>query len=191
MSQKLQKQPYEMMYILRPDLSEELVNQEIEKYRGLLEEYQIENLQIKNLGKKRFAYLIKKFNEGYYVQMNYLANGKQVAPIERAMRLSDEVLRYLTIKTSDDLSVVPDEESSSVSGESSSKPFSSKPSFDPPVSKESSPIPPDEQPSQPEPSLEAPTSPSIPEVSSESPTPPSTDESSESSNDDPNLTPQV
>ncbi|OPF18815.1 30S ribosomal protein S6 [Microcystis aeruginosa KW] len=37
---------------------------------------------------------------GVYVQMNYQASGKQVAPMERAMRLSDEVIRYLTANSS-------------------------------------------------------------------------------------------
>lgn len=91
-------QSYEMMYILRPDLSEEQVQQEIAKYRDFLKDYNPEDVSIKNWGRRRLAYPIKKHNDGIYVQMNYTANGKQVAPLERAMRLSDEVIRYLTIK---------------------------------------------------------------------------------------------
>ena len=89
---------YEMMYILRPDLSEEQAQQEIQKYRDFLADYQAEDLEIKNLGKRRLAYPIQRYLDGIYVQMNYKADGKQVAPLERAMRLSDEVIRYLTMK---------------------------------------------------------------------------------------------
>jgi small subunit ribosomal protein S6 len=94
-------QRYEMMYILRPDLAEEQVQQEINKYRDFLNEYKAEELQIKIWGKRRLAYPIKRFLDGIYVQINYTADGKQVAPLERAMRLSDEVIRYLTLKLSD------------------------------------------------------------------------------------------
>lgn len=95
-------QNYEMMYILRPDLSEEKVDQEIKKYRDVLTEYGAEDIQIQPRGKRRLAYPIKKHLDGIYVQMNYKADGKQVAPLERAMRLSEEVIRYLTIKLKDD-----------------------------------------------------------------------------------------
>ncbi len=89
---------YEMMYILRPDMSEDRVRQEVEKYRDLLQEYGAEEIEIQNRGKRRLAYPIKKHLDGIYIQMNYNADGKQVAPLERAMRLSDEVIRYLTLK---------------------------------------------------------------------------------------------
>jgi small subunit ribosomal protein S6 len=96
---------YEMMYILRPELSEEQAQQEIDKYRDFLIDNKAENVEIKNLGKRRLAYPIKKYQDGIYVQMNYTADGSQIAPLERAMRLSDEVIRYLTIKLKAESSV--------------------------------------------------------------------------------------
>ncbi len=95
-------QSYEMMYILRPDLSEEQVGNAVSKYRDFLKEYGAEDIQIKIWGKRRLAYEIKRLLDGIYVQMNYKAGGEQVAPLERAMRLSDEVIRYLTIKLKDE-----------------------------------------------------------------------------------------
>ncbi|MBE9211158.1 30S ribosomal protein S6 [Plectonema cf. radiosum LEGE 06105] len=89
---------YETMYILRPDLIDEQVEQNISKYENLLKENGAENLQIQNRGKRRLAYEINKHRDGVYVQMNYTANGDAIAPMERAMRLSEEVIRYLTIK---------------------------------------------------------------------------------------------
>ena len=70
----------------------------MERYRTLISEHSATDIQVKVWGKKRLAYPIKKLNDGVYVQMNYQASGKQVAPMERAMRLSDEVIRYLTLK---------------------------------------------------------------------------------------------
>jgi small subunit ribosomal protein S6 len=91
-------QNYEMMYILRPDLTNEQVDEAVNKYQSFLIESGAENLQIQNRGKRRLAYPINRHMDGIYVQMNYEADGKQVAPLERAMRLSEEVIRYLTIK---------------------------------------------------------------------------------------------
>ncbi|NJN75588.1 MAG: 30S ribosomal protein S6 [Synechococcaceae cyanobacterium RL_1_2] len=88
---------YEMMYILRPDLIDQEVKQIIDKYEDFIKEYGAEEIQITTLGKKRLAYPIKKHQTGIYIQMNYKALGGQVAPLERAMRISEEVLRYLTL----------------------------------------------------------------------------------------------
>jgi small subunit ribosomal protein S6 len=89
---------YEMMYILRPDLSDESIEESINKYVGFLSERGAENIQIQNRGKRRLAYPIGKYLDGIYVQMNYQADGTQVAPLERTMRLGEDVIRYLTIK---------------------------------------------------------------------------------------------
>ncbi len=89
---------YETMYILRPDLGEELVDQTIAKYQTILRDNEAEILETQHRGKRRLAYEIGKHREGVYVQMNYTGGGKLVALVERAMRLSDEVIRYLTIK---------------------------------------------------------------------------------------------
>jgi small subunit ribosomal protein S6 len=86
------------MYILRPDLGEELVDRAIEKYQGLLREQGADDLDTQHRGKRRLAYEIDRHREGVYVQMNYSAPGTAVAILERSMRLSDEVIRYMTIK---------------------------------------------------------------------------------------------
>ena len=89
---------YEMMYILRPDLSEEQAGNAVERYQTFISDRGAENIQIQNRGKRRLAYPIKKYLDGIYIQMNYQADGTQIAPLERAMRLEEEVIRYLTIK---------------------------------------------------------------------------------------------
>lgn len=89
---------YEMMYILRPDLGEEQVDQAIAKYQNLLRDQGAEELEVQHRGRRRLAYEIQRQREGIYIQMNYKAPGSHVAPVERAMRLSEEVIRYLTLK---------------------------------------------------------------------------------------------
>jgi small subunit ribosomal protein S6 len=89
---------YETMYILRPDLGDELTDQAITKYQTFLTEQGAENIETQHRGKRRLAYEIGKNREGVYIQMNYDAPGTAIAPLERAMRLGDEVIRYLTTK---------------------------------------------------------------------------------------------
>ena len=89
---------YEMMYILRPDLSEDRVGESVNKYQDYLNENGAENLEIQVKGKRRLAYPVGRYLDGIYVQMNYQASGTQIAPLERMMRLSEDVIRYLTIK---------------------------------------------------------------------------------------------
>lgn len=92
------QQVYETMYILRPELAEEQIEQAINKYQNLLREQGAENIEIQHRGKRRLAYEINKHRDGIYVQMNYQGPGTMIAPLERSMRLSEEVIRYLTIK---------------------------------------------------------------------------------------------
>ena len=96
---------YETMYILRPDLGEEQVEQAINKYQNFIQEQGASQVEIQHRGKRRLAYEINRQRDGIYIQMNYKGPGTLIAPLERAMRLSEEVIRYLTIKQE-----VPDEE---------------------------------------------------------------------------------
>lgn len=89
---------YETMYILRPDLGEEQVGQAIAKYQTILRDQGAQDIETQHRGKRRLAQQIKKHRDGIYIQMNYKAKGNPIAPLERAMRLSEEVIRYLTIK---------------------------------------------------------------------------------------------
>ncbi|MEO0409898.1 MAG: 30S ribosomal protein S6 [Cyanobacteria bacterium P01_A01_bin.135] len=89
---------YETMYILRPNLGEEDTTQIIETYQNMLTDNGAEEITIQHRGKRRLAYEIDRNREGIYVQMNYRAPGDAIAIMQRAMRLSESVLRFLTIK---------------------------------------------------------------------------------------------
>ena len=93
-----EKPYYETMYILRPDIPEEEVDSHLKKYSELLEKSGTEVLDSQMRGKRRLAYPIAKHKEGIYVQLSHQGDGQQVASLERAMRLSEDVIRYLTVK---------------------------------------------------------------------------------------------
>ena len=89
---------YETMYILRPDIAEEEVTNHIDKYNKLLEEFGGTILDSQMRGKRRLAYQIAKHREGIYVQLSHQGDGQHIFKIEKAMRLSEDVIRYMTVK---------------------------------------------------------------------------------------------
>ena len=89
---------YETMYILRPDIAEDEVKNHIDKYNKLLEEYGGVILDSQMRGKRRLAYTINKHREGIYVQLSHQGDGQHIFKIEKAMRLSEDVIRYMTVK---------------------------------------------------------------------------------------------
>ena len=93
-----QQSYYETMYILRPDIAEDEVTNYIDKYNKLLEEFGGTILDSQMRGKRRLAYQIAKHREGIYVQLSHQGNGQHIFKIEKAMRLSEDVIRYMTVK---------------------------------------------------------------------------------------------
>ena len=93
-----QQSYYETMYILRPDIAEDEVTNHINKYNKLLEEFGGTILDSQMRGKRRLAYQIKKHREGVYVQLSHQGDGQHIFKIEKAMRLSEDVIRYMTVK---------------------------------------------------------------------------------------------
>ena len=89
---------YETMYILRPDIAEDEVTNHIDKYNKLLEEFGGTILDSQMRGKRRLAYQIAKHREGIYVQLSHQGDGQHISKIEKAMRLSEDVIRYMTVK---------------------------------------------------------------------------------------------
>ena len=95
---KNQQSYYETMYILRPDIAEDEVTNHISKYNKLLEEFGGTILDSQMRGKRRLAYQIAKHREGIYVQLSHQGDGQHIFKIEKAMRLGEDVIRYMTVK---------------------------------------------------------------------------------------------
>lgn len=95
---------YEVVFVLAPDLSEEEVKQSIETYSEAAQEKGADVLEVDEIGKRRLAYPIKKFHEGIYVILVIEEEaGAAVAELERRFRVTDMVIRFLTIRIDEDL----------------------------------------------------------------------------------------
>ena len=85
---------YEVMYIIRPDIEQEAVQAAVDKFQGIITNGgEITKHEVQ--GKRRLAYEIKKFRDGVYVLVNFNAEPAVVTELERLMKISDEVIRYL------------------------------------------------------------------------------------------------
>ena len=91
---------YETTFIVQPEISDEGVQELYQRLDAILEGSSV-RLLYDDLGRKRLAYEIRKFQKGRYVTLIYLDEGGTVAELERALGLDDSVLRYLTVQTSD------------------------------------------------------------------------------------------
>ncbi|MEN9202140.1 MAG: 30S ribosomal protein S6 [Thermostichus sp. DG_1_6_bins_120] len=90
---------YETMLILRPDLSDEPLEQLLNSQEAILRENGVTRLETTNKGKRRFAgFEMKGFKEGLYIHMNYEAEPSAVAIWEKGLRLNESVLRYMTTR---------------------------------------------------------------------------------------------
>lgn len=89
---------YESIYVLRPTMEEEAIKAMVERFSNLIvsEGGEIENID--EWGKRRLAYPIQDFREGYYVLMNFKADPQLPSELERNYKITDEVIRYIIIR---------------------------------------------------------------------------------------------
>ena len=89
---------YEHTLIARQDLSPQQAQALAETYSGVLTEHGAEVTKTEYWGLRNLSYRIKKNRKGHYLHLNVRASAEAIAELERQERLSDDVLRYLTVK---------------------------------------------------------------------------------------------
>ena len=89
---------YENVFIARQDMSPAQVETLADDYVSVMESLGGKVEKREHWGLKTLAYRIKKNRKGHYVLFNFDASGDAVAELERRMRLSEDVLRYLTVR---------------------------------------------------------------------------------------------
>ena len=101
---------YESLYIVHPDVVGDDLTRVVDKFRTILEEQQVDILKLDNWGPKKLAYPIKKVGRGNYIQVLFSAAPEVVAEYERRLRLDEQILRFLTVRLDDVLSLDQTEE---------------------------------------------------------------------------------
>jgi len=91
-------QPYELIFIVRPDVGEEVIQAAVQKVTGVVAEAKGEMLTVDEWGKRRLAYPIQKHKEGFYLYLKFTTPPETIKEIERLLKLNEQVIRYLTVK---------------------------------------------------------------------------------------------
>jgi small subunit ribosomal protein S6 len=98
---------YETIYIASPDLSEEAYKDLLTKCSGIVEKNKGIVVKIEEWGNTRLAYVVKKYDRGSYVLLNFCGTPGLTGRLEREMKLDERVLKFQTVKLAD--SVDPQE----------------------------------------------------------------------------------
>lgn len=88
---------YETMYVLRPDLTEEKLSDLVNKFQQVVIQHEGTINQLQEIGKRRLAYEIAGYREGYYVLMTFTGSTGVAGELERVFKISEDVIRFLTI----------------------------------------------------------------------------------------------
>jgi len=89
---------YESMVVFRGDLQEAGTKEQVERVRKLLEGQGAEISGMHEWGLRELAYEIEKERRGFYVLVEYVATAAAVAELERNLKLSDAVLRFVSVR---------------------------------------------------------------------------------------------
>ncbi len=92
---------YELMYIIRPDLDEEQLAAVIEKFTNLINNNGGEVVTADKWGKRRLAYEINDYREGIYILVNFKGQAETAQELDRVMKITDEILRFMIIHKED------------------------------------------------------------------------------------------
>jgi len=90
--------PYEAMFILRPDLEEEAIKELVARFQEIVTSRGGEVTQVNEMGRRRLAYPIKHFREGYYVVLNFNSKPDASEELNRVARITDSVIRHMIIR---------------------------------------------------------------------------------------------
>ncbi len=93
---------YEVMFIVRPDVEEADLDKLIEGFSANVTNGGGEIKAVEKMGRRRLAYTVRKFNDGFYVLLTIGAAGSLIAEIERRLRVSEPVIKFITVRTDEE-----------------------------------------------------------------------------------------
>ncbi len=89
---------FELMFIVRPDVEEADLDKLIEGFSGNITAGGGEVKTVEKMGRRRLAYTVRKFNDGFYVLLTVAAPGSLIVEIERRLRVSEPVIKFITVR---------------------------------------------------------------------------------------------
>ena len=93
---------YEVMYIVDPETVEDDISRLSESLQTVVTDQGGTITKTENMGRRTLAYPINRKNEGFYVLFEIEGSGREIAELERRMRVNDQVMRYITVRVDED-----------------------------------------------------------------------------------------
>ncbi len=89
---------YEVMFIVRPDAAEEDIDKLIAGFSENVTKGGGVVKTVEKMGRRKLAYTVRKFNDGNYVLLTIEANGAVVLELERRLRVTEPVIKFITVR---------------------------------------------------------------------------------------------
>jgi len=93
---------YELMFIVRPDMTEEDQDKLIANLESQVGTAGGTVKSMERMGKRRLAYLVRKFQDGIYLLMVLEGDGAMVKEIERRLRVTEPVIKFITVRVAEE-----------------------------------------------------------------------------------------
>ncbi|HEY0320189.1 MAG TPA: 30S ribosomal protein S6 [Pyrinomonadaceae bacterium] len=93
---------YEVMYIVDTDTSQDDFTRLSETLQQIITEQGGSITKSEDMGRRTLAYPISHKNEGHYMLLEIDGTGREIAELERRMRVNDQIVRYLTVRVDED-----------------------------------------------------------------------------------------
>ncbi len=94
---------YELMFISSPNTTDEDINKLTTQIEHAVTDRGGTITKIEPWGRRKLAYKIEKFEEGIYTLVHIEGTGQEIAEVERRLRVTDSVIRYMSVRTDEDL----------------------------------------------------------------------------------------
>lgn len=94
---------YEVLFIVAPSVEESDVEALVTQMSDVATNQGAQVTKVDRMGRRRLAYPINKFKDGHYAVLTVEGTGAEIAEIERRMRVTDSIIRYITIRIDEDL----------------------------------------------------------------------------------------
>lgn len=97
-----EQRSYEVIFIIQPDAEDAEVMRLTEAVQKIITDQGGKIVKTEMMGKRHLAYEINHKRDGIYVLLEVEGSGREIAELERRMRVNDRVLRYMTVRVDED-----------------------------------------------------------------------------------------
>jgi small subunit ribosomal protein S6 len=94
---------YEVVFVVRPDIPEEEVDKLNAQMEGIVTAAGGRVEKVEKMGRRRLAYRVQRHREGFYVLFAVEGTGDTVKEFERRLKVTDTVIKFLTVRIDEDL----------------------------------------------------------------------------------------